>query len=59
MNVNEEIAKAAEVLSMPLEEVKEQFEEIARQNSLDLMNEAEQKLNLALFRQWFGSQRRK
>ena len=30
MNVNEEIEKAAEVLSMPLEEVKEQFEEIAR-----------------------------
>ena len=35
MQVDEEIGKAAEVLGMPVEEVKEQFEEIARQNSLD------------------------
>ena len=59
MKVDEEVAKASEVLGLPVEEVKLQFEEIARQNSLDLMNEAEQKLCLALFRQWFGSQRRK
>ena len=54
MKVDEEVAKASEVLGLPVEEVKLQFEEIARQNSLDLMNEAEQKLCLALFRQWFG-----
>ena len=59
MNIDEEIEKAAEVLGMPMEEVKEQFEEIARQNSLDLMNETDQKVTLSLFRQWFGSQRRK
>jgi hypothetical protein len=59
MQIDEEIAKAAEVLGMPIEEVKEQFDEIAVQNTLDLMNETEQKLALALFRQWFGSQRRK
>ena len=59
MNVEEEIEKAAEVLGRPAEEVKSQFEEIARQNGLDLMNETDKKLCLALFRQWFGSQRRK
>jgi|GEM_PF-4880606 len=59
MQIEEEVAKAAEVLSMPLAEVKEQFDEIAQQNTLDLMNETDQKLCLALFRQWFGSQRRK
>jgi hypothetical protein len=59
MKIEEEVNKAAEVLGQPLEEVKEQFEEIARLNELDLMNAVDKKLCLGLFRQWFGQQRRK
>lgn len=59
MNVEEEVNKAAEVLGLPLEEVKEQFGEIARLNGLDLMNDVDKKLCLGLFRQWFGQQRRR
>lgn len=58
MNVEEEVVKAAEILSLPVEEVKEQFAEIARQNGLDLMNDGDKKLCLGLFRQWFGNKRR-
>jgi hypothetical protein len=56
--MNEEISKAAEVLDLPLEEVKEKFASIVTQHSLNLENESDKNLAIGLFRQWFGQQRR-
>jgi len=57
MKMEEEMNKAAEVLGLSLDEVKTKWVEIGTQHSLGL-SETDKKLQLGLFRQWFGQQRR-
>jgi len=53
-----EITKAAEVLGLPVEEVREKVIEIAKQHNLNQEVEADMSLLTGLFRQWFGQMRR-
>ena len=58
MNIEEQMNKASEILGLPIDKVKEQYTDIARQNDLDLMNDTDKTLCLGLFRQWFTGKRR-
>lgn len=56
--VNAEISSAAKVLGLPIEEVREKWDSLVRDNDLTLEDENEVKLGLVLFRQWFGGMKR-
>ena len=51
-NVSKEIAKAAEVLGVEIEETETKFMEICKEHNLD--PETESKYAVSLFRQWFS-----
>ncbi len=53
--IKNEIEKAAEILGMSVEEVMNKFDDICKQNSLDMSEEPQ--LARGLFRQWFSGRR--
>ena len=51
----DEMKRAAELLDMPLDDVQSKFDDICKQNDIDM--EKEQLLARGLFRQWYASVR--
>ena len=56
--VKNELTKAAQLLSLPFEEIENKWKEIVSQNELNPEVEIDCNLGLALFRQWFAQQKR-
>jgi hypothetical protein len=56
--VNYETGKAAEILGLPIEDVREKMDNIVQVNDLDMANDEDVKLGLVLFRQWFNGMKR-